>query len=126
MVGLVVIALVVLVLLGVVLMMWLNRVSAHTRERHEALSESPTTLRYAVPEGQDPAVVIAALERAGYTAVRGPAPSMDDDGDVLIDSPHGTPDREKVREVIAGVDTMNLGSAHPAPQGERTPRFIDE
>src|SRR5690349_19377519 len=40
------------------------------RERVSAELNSPATptLEYAVPTGQDPTVIVAALERAGYTA----------------------------------------------------------
>jgi hypothetical protein len=59
--------------------------------------ETPT-LEYAVPEGQDPAVVLAALERAGYTA------TVDPNGPhqvVLIACPAGVDrDRAHVRSVI--------------------------
>jgi hypothetical protein len=57
------------------------------------------TLRYHVPEGQDPAAVLAALEVEGYHATLAPSPDTDD---VLIPCRTGA-DRERahVRAVIA-------------------------
>jgi hypothetical protein len=70
-------------------------------------SHSPT-LEYVVPTGEDPVVVLAALERAGYTAV------VDSHGSqqvVLIKCPDGLDrSRSHVRLVIetAGVSTPKV------------------
>lgn len=80
------------------------------RERVEAeLHDASTpTLEYVVPTGEDPVVVVAALERAGYTV------GVDSSGShqvVLVKCPD-SPDqsRAKVREVIAnaGVTTPKV------------------
>ncbi|MFI2708195.1 hypothetical protein ACH5WX_11690, partial [Nocardioides sp. CER28] len=65
----------------------------------EAFSPTTDTLCYHVPEGQDPAAVIAALETEGYAATLSPAPAIHD---VLIPCRSGA-DRERahVRSVIS-------------------------
>jgi hypothetical protein len=80
------------------------------RERVEAdLHSSGTpTLEYVVPTGEDPVVVLAALERAGYTAC------VDSHGAhqlVLVKCPDGVAaSRAKVRSVIesAGVSAPKV------------------
>lgn len=105
---------------------WLIRLmkdSSLARERVEAeLHDGVTpTLEYVVPTGEDPVVVVAALERAGYQV------GVDSHGthQVVIvkcpDGPEGS--RSKVRAII---ETAGA----PAPQAEvRTHtdvRFRDE
>ena len=93
------------------------------RERIEAqLHDASTpTLQYVVPTGEDPVVVVAALERAGYTV------GVDSSGAhqvVLVGCPDGPEaSRAKVREVIANAGvTAPKVEAHP-----RTGvRFSDE
>lgn len=94
------------------------------REQTPALPSEATpeqaSLRYPVPDGQDPAAVIAALRLAGYDAAR------DSDGntnDIVIACDEDTPQvRERVRTVIAEDAPLNLeGDAMP---GEV--RFADE
>jgi len=65
----------------------------------EAFSRETETLRYHVPDGQDPAAVLAALEVEGYRATLAPAPATDD---VLIPCRTGAErERAHVRAVIA-------------------------
>jgi hypothetical protein len=72
------------------------------------------TLAYDVPDGQDPAAVIVALGRAGYTAVE------DVDGttrQVLVSCPQGRLEaRPRVRSVLEGVGVP----------GHAEVRFADE
>lgn len=93
------------------------------RERVEAdLHSSATpTLEYVVPTGEDPVHVLAALERAGYTAC------VDSHGAhqvVLVKCPEGVDQsRAKVRAVMenAGASTVSVDARpHPAV------RFRDE
>jgi hypothetical protein len=82
------------------------------------------TLRYEVPSGQDPALVLAGLRQAGYDASPDsePGPSSPI---VIIGATGGAPDREAVRSTLADLDGTNIvpeesGSVH-------TPvRFVDE
>jgi hypothetical protein len=66
------IGVVVLLLLVVVLVGAASRGAA----RRKDVVDDPhvETLRYVVPPGQDPAALVAALERAGYTATAEPSP----------------------------------------------------
>jgi hypothetical protein len=93
------VGLVALVAIGA-LVLWILREQSLNRERVEAelhLPDTPT-LEYVVPTGEDPVVVLAALERAGYTA------GVDSHGAqqvVLIKVPDGVErSRAKVRAVI--------------------------
>jgi hypothetical protein len=65
----------------------------------KAATRAYPTLRYHVPEGQDPAAVMAALETEGYAATLSPGPATHE---VLIPCESGV-DRERahVRAVIA-------------------------
>jgi hypothetical protein len=67
--------------------------------RRESASPAVGVLRYHVPEGQDPAAVLAALETEGYAATLSPGPATHD---VMIPCRSGA-DRERahVRAVIA-------------------------
>ena len=103
------VALVALVALGI----YVLRQQSIERERvEEELHDSRTpTLEYSVPNGQDPVHILAALERAGYTA------GVDSHGAhqvVMVKCPDG-PDRAraKVRSLIQSVI-------------DGTPRFRDE
>lgn len=71
----------------------------------ESFSAAPLadTLVYRVPHGQDPAAVMASLEREGYSATLGEGAQ-----DVLVPCPRGADhDRERIRALIAG-STLNL------------------
>jgi hypothetical protein len=106
---------VILVSLGALgaLAVYVLREQSIERERvEEELHDSHTpTLEYSVPTGQDPAVILAALERAGFVA------GVDSHGAhqvVMVKCPDG-PERmrAKVRTLIGSVSTG-------------TPRFVDE
>jgi hypothetical protein len=106
---------VILVSLGALgaLVVYVLRQQSIERERVEAeLHDSRTpTLQYSVPTGQDPAVILAALERAGFMA------GVDSHGAhqvVMVKCPEG-PDRTRSR-VRALIGTVSTG----------TPRFVDE
>ncbi|HWJ81843.1 MAG TPA: hypothetical protein VNS55_06370 [Nocardioides sp.] len=79
------------------------------------------TVRYRVPEGQDPAVVATAVSEHGYEA------RMDEEGGmgeryVVVACPRGDADREPVRAAIAAAGTS---MDDPAP-ARREVRFVDE
>jgi hypothetical protein len=72
-----------------------------------AVSDPRTeTLRYLVPDRQDPAVVMAALEKAGYpTAVEHVRAGRF----VTVACPDGSDkDRSRIREIIGGADATSL------------------
>ena len=91
-------------------------------EHNEALAEDPRTLDYVVPEGQDPAVVVAALNVNGLDAAPG-----HEDGRQLVHiacPPDNSATREQAREVIAGIGTTSLDAGVPL---DASPvRFVDE
>lgn len=82
------------------------------------------TLRYAVPVGQDPATVVAALNRHGYDAALDPEAAVGSSQVVLVGRPDGgQPDREDARRVIGEEATLNFEGDRP----DAGPvRFADE
>lgn len=97
---------------------FLRRRERVDRELH---SDRTATLGYEVPVGQDPTVVLAALERAGYTAT---TDNTHPRQTVLIACPGGIEgERRRVREVIesAGITTPDDGAPVPVEV-----RFLDE
>ena len=91
-----------------------GRFARRHNEVHEALHDSRTpTLEYAVPVGQDPTVVLAALQQAGFTATSDPTHPHQT---VLVECPAGVDaQREGVRRVIesAAVTTPEDGARIP-------------
>ena len=111
----VVLVLIVLVVLGVGIAQFGKR----QERRRSQLVADHTTLAYELPDGQDPAVVVAALSEKGYAA------SIDENARVLIGShdEETTPDREEVRRVLASARRLNFeGDIAQLP----APRFVDE
>lgn len=92
--------------------------------RTEARLHEPEahTVIYDVPAGQDPAVLLAALSRAGYIAVSDMERGVER---VLVDCPHEG-DRNKVREIIEHVhrtsfEGAEMNVAHVSFEDERQP-----
>lgn len=88
----------VLIILGIVVLVVAGAVVlGRRRERavDQAVGPGAPTLRYQVPEGQDPLAVTRALNEEGYDAVA--------DGDHVVVRGGEDPDRERahVRAVIA-------------------------
>jgi hypothetical protein len=72
---------------------------SHMSDHPQSRTSEPETLRYRVPDPQDPVVVLSALTDAGFTAVR-----ESDAGHsyVAVACPAGRErDRERIREVIS-------------------------
>lgn len=116
----VVILVLVLALAGLALF-WLLRWSKQRGSAAAALEGTATeTLEYAVPTGQDPVVVMTALESAGFTT------TLDKTGEVvLIHCPRGRHRaRDSARAAIAGADSSAI--EHGRPLGVDTVRFRDE
>jgi hypothetical protein len=92
--------LIALVALGALVLYVLREQSIERDRIDKVLHDKRTpTLEYAVPTGQDPAHVLAALERAGYTASVDPHHRHQH---VLIACPDGVAhQRSQVRSVIA-------------------------
>lgn len=83
------------------------------------------TLRYEVPPGQDPAVVVAGLRQAGYDASPDsePGPSSPI---VIIGATGGDPDREAVRRTLADLDGTNVVPEESGRVQRSRVRFVDE
>lgn len=119
--GSVVIPIVVIVVILVIAWVGFRRWGAERNRISDELNE-PTnpSLDYRVPTGQDPAVVLAALNADGYVA----ATDTTDSQLVRVACPAG-PDRERarVRAVIenAGGTALEHGAPVPGPV-----RFEDE
>ena len=88
-------------------------------------TDSRPTLRYEVPPGQDPALVLAGLREAGYDASADsePGPSSPI---VIIGATAGAPDREAVRRALADLDGTNVNPDESAPVDRSRVRFVDE
>jgi hypothetical protein len=88
----------------------------------EALHEERTpTLEYAVPTGQDPTVILAALEKAGYTATSDPNHAHQR---VLVACPGGVDrQRDRVRSVIESASVTAIDDGVPL---QVNVRFRDE
>ena len=114
---LVVLVLVALVVVGVLL----SRQGRDRAARHEEVTTARHTLRYDVPEGQDPAAVLVALSRGGFEAVADPV----DQHALTIMLPLGTEQREEVRVILENEAGQTLDPQdHHVPGGPV--RFADE
>ena len=92
----------------------------HEQRDKELHSDRVPTLEYEVPEGQDPAVVLAALHQAGYDAT---SDATHPRQTVLIACPGGIEgEREHARAVIESADVTTPDDGAPVP----AVRFRDE
>ena len=91
------------------------------QEVDRALHSDVPTLAYEVPLGQDPAVILAALNEAGYDSTSdGTHPRQT----VLIGCPGGIEgEREQVRAIIASANVTTPQDGVPL---ETDVRFLDE
>jgi hypothetical protein len=109
-----------LVLAGLVLF-WMLRWSKERGADAAALEGPDTeTLEYVVPTGQDPVVVMTALETSGFTT------TLDKTGEVvLVHCPDGRDRaRDRARAAISEVDSSAI--EHGRPLGAGAVRFRDE
>ena len=109
-----VIVLLIVAAIGVAGVVYLTR--RQRAQAEEVTSPQTDTLRYRVPQGQDPVAVITALQRAGHDAV------ADGDDVVVTCRGGGASEREQVRSVIEGA-AVNVES--DVVPGNRV-RFADE
>jgi hypothetical protein len=119
----VLIATVIAVAAIVWIVMYVVRQQVVEREQvsEELHAPQTPTLEYAVPTGQDPTVLIAALEKAGYTATANPHHAHQR---LLVACPDGLDrEREHVREVIASASVTAPSDGVPL---EPDVRFRDE
>jgi hypothetical protein len=114
------VVLVVAILVAIGLM--LRRRTDAVASRADTLEAPDTdTLSYTLPPGQDPALVVAALERDGFTAL---SPVTGGRPQVLIECPQG---RDRAREPVRRA-LENVGSTgfEGAPVDRNEVRFDDE
>jgi hypothetical protein len=104
-----------LVIVAIVLIVWavVYVVREETAKRqnvdHELHEDQTPTLEYDVPNGQDPVVILAALEREGYTAT---VDQNHTEQRVVISCPGGLDrQRAQVRSIIASADSTTLDDA---------------
>jgi hypothetical protein len=118
----VVLILIVLVLGAIAVKRFARREVEHSDRLQRA--DRPT-LRYEVPPGQDPALVLAGLRQAGYDASADsePGPSSPI---VIIGATGGAPDRESVRRTLADLDGTNIVPEESGHVQRSRVRFLDE
>ena len=118
-----VIIVIVLVVCGVIA---LNRFGRREIAQSDRLQNADRpTLRYQVPPGQDPVVVLTGLRQAGYEASADsePGPSSPI---VIIGGTDADPDREAVRRTIAELDGTNVMADESAEVERSRVKFVDE
>ena len=111
---------IVVAIIVVAVVRFLHRQAGH---QDEVKSAPVDMLRYRVPEGQDPAIVVAALQKEGFQAI----PDVQGAGashDVLIPCHDGIErHRSAVRSIIQGTEQINFeGDQRQIPQV----KFADE
>lgn len=116
------VGLVALVVVVALVMRLLKDVSL-ARERVDVRLHDPRTptLEYALPTGEDPVFVVAALERAGYTVC------VDSHGAhqlVMVECPDG-PDRSRAN-VRAVIESAGTGAREDGVPVRAAVRFRDE
>ena len=114
---------VIVLVIGAIAVKRFTRAEIDHSDRLQA-DERPT-LRYQIPAGQDPALVLAGLRRAGYDASADsePGPSSPI---VIIGATGGAPDREAVRRALADIDGTNVVPEESGTVDRTRVRFEDE
>jgi hypothetical protein len=84
------------------------------------------TLRYEVPPGQDPAVVIAALSGDGYDVSPDSEPGPSSPIVIIGRRGGGAPDREAVRASLTLLDETNIDPPTSGSVERGRVRFLDE
>jgi len=116
--------LVVVVIIGVVLVRRFTRESVEEGDRLQAASRP--ALRYQVPPGQDPAVVLAALHAEGYDASPDSEPGPSSPIVIIGRSDGRAPDRDAVRATLTLLDETNIDPPTSGPVERGRVRFLDE
>ena len=114
---------VIIIVLAIIVMAAVRFVHRQAAHQDEVKSAPVDMLRYRVPEGQDPAIVVAALQKEGFQAI----PDVQGAGashDVLIPCSEGVErHRAHVRSIIQGTEQINFeGDQRQIPQV----KFADE
>jgi hypothetical protein len=96
-----------LAVLVVVLLVMRNFSREEGRLDTELHAPGARTLRYAVPDGQDPAVLVAALSHGGFRSVA----DLEGGTEVLLVENLHEGDRARVRDIIEHVNSTGFAGA---------------
>jgi hypothetical protein len=116
--------LLVVVVLGVLAVRRFSRAEIHHSDRLQA--EGRPTLRYEVPPGQDPALVLAGLREAGYDASADSEPGPSSPVVIIGTTSGGAPDREDLRSLLRRIDDSNINPDDSQRLARPPVRFTDE
>jgi hypothetical protein len=119
-----IILIVIVLVLGAIAVKRFTRAEVEHSDRLQ--NADRPTLRYEVPPGQDPAVVLSELRNAGYDASADsePGPSTPI---VIIGADGGDPpDRERLRAVLERMDRVNVDPEADVALDRPPVRFMDE
>jgi hypothetical protein len=119
---------IVVVILLVLVAFAMKRFSRRTVEHSDRLQYADRpTVRYEVPNGQDPANVLIHLREAGFDASPDSEPGPSSPVIIIGTKTGDEPDRERLRAVLAQT-SVNVDPSVDSPTEERhsTVRFLDE
>jgi hypothetical protein len=119
----------VILLIVVLVLAWfaVQRFGRREIQRSDRLQNADRpTLRYQVPEGQDPAAVLAGLRQAGYDASADSEPGPSSPTVIIGDAHGGEPDREGVRRTLTELDGTNVVPEESGRVRRSRVRFVDE
>jgi hypothetical protein len=119
----------VILLIVVLVLAWfaVQRFGRREIQRSDRLQNADrSTLRYEVPEGQDPAAVLAGLRGAGYDASPDSEPGPSSPIVIIGEAQGGEPDREAVRRTLTELDGTNVVPEESATVRRSRVRFVDE
>jgi hypothetical protein len=119
----------VILIVIVLVLAWLavRRFSQREVARSDRLQNADRpTLRYEVPAGQDPTVVLLGLHEAGYEASPDSEPGPSSPV-VIIGAPDGeAPDREQLRVVLSRITGTNVVPGESGTVDRTRVHFLDE
>jgi hypothetical protein len=119
----------VILLIVVLVLAWfaVQRFGRREIQRSDRLQNADrSTLRYEVPEGQDPAAVLAGLRGAGYYVSPDSEPGPSSPIVIIGEAQGGEPDREAVRRTLTELDGTNVVPEESATVRRSRVRFVDE
>lgn len=93
----------------------------------QLLADHRHSVRYQVPPGQDPAVVLHHLESEGYDVYPDSGPGPSSPIIVIGSQDASVVDRESLRETLTELDETTTDPEESRPSVDRAPvRFLDE
>jgi hypothetical protein len=119
----VILALIVVVLVVVAVKAFSSREVEHSDQLQAAQRHS---VRYQVPNGQDPAVVLHRLESEGYDVSPDSEPGPSSPILIIGTQDATVIDREAVRATLASLDESNINPEESGPIRQEPVKFVDE